>query len=288
MRELRNSILLLLFYVIAILGVSLIQYVEFNFIDFEPAFFVSFALAAVAGIFIIPRFRPSIYIYLLIWAGIYGVLWVLIWRNYFLTTQQHVLQLILIEISAGLSYFAGLHVDEVENLLNNLSSSTYPNRALEMDEAGERINVEITRSRRFNRPLAVMVIQLQKFREKESWKRFESLQKDLLLRFALAKVGQIISGLIRQTDLIVHDRNGEFVVICPETEMDKLQPLADRISRSIEEAMGGKVLWGSASFPDETLSFEELIQKAKQRSVSSEVDSLLDQKIVERKVESKN
>jgi hypothetical protein len=48
------------------------------------------------------------------------------------------------------------------------------------------------------------------------------------------------------------------------------------------------VLWGSASFPDETLSFEELIQKAKQRSVSSEVDSLLDQKIVERKVESKN
>ena len=64
MKELRNSILLLLFYLIAILGVSLIQYVEFNFIDFEPAFFIMFALAGVAGIFVIPRYRPSIYVFL--------------------------------------------------------------------------------------------------------------------------------------------------------------------------------------------------------------------------------
>ena len=285
MKELRNSILLLLFYLIAILGVSLIQYVEFNFIDFEPAFFIMFALAGVAGIFVIPRYRPSIYVFLSFWAGVYGIIWFFIWRSYVLTTQQHVLQLILIEISAGLSYFAGLHVDEVENMLNNLSMSTYPNRALEIDDAGERINVEITRSRRFNRPLTVMVVQLQQFREKEPWKKFESLQQDLLMRFALAKVGQIISGLIRQTDLIVRDRNGEFVIICPETEMSKLAPLADRICHAVEDAMGGTVIWGGASFPDETLSFNELLQKAKQRSMSSEADSLLDQEVVEKKVE---
>ena len=285
MKELRKSILLLLLYLIAILGVSLIQFVEFNFIDFEPAFFIMFALAAVAGIFVIPRFRPSIYVFLSLWAGVYGIIWFSIWRSYILSTQQHVLQLILIEISAGLSYFAGLHVDEVENMLNNLSSSTYPNRALEMEEAGERINVEIIRSRRFNRPLTVMVIQLQQFREKELWKKFESIQRDLLMRFALAKVGQIISGLIRQTDLIVRDQNGEFVIICPETDVNKLRPLANRICNAIEDAMGGTVVWGSASFPDETLSFDDLLKKAKQRSVSSDVNPLINQKVAEKNIE---
>ena len=42
----------------------------------------------------------------------------------------------------------------------------------------------------------------------------------------LAKVGKIIGEIVRQTDLIVRDRNGEFVVICPETDVDKLVPVA--------------------------------------------------------------
>lgn len=287
MKELRNSILLLLIYLIAVLGVSQIQYVEYNVVDFEPAFFIMFALAAVAGLVIIPRFRPSVYVVLLFWAGVYGLIWLTVWQVEILPIQSHVLQLILIEISAGLSYFSGSHVDEVEIMLDKLSTSTYPNRALDINEAGERINVEITRSRRFNRPLTVLVVQLQQLREEEPWRKFESLQRDLLTRFAVAKVGQIISELVRQTDLIVRDRNGEFVIICPETELEKLTHLAERICHAIEDAMGGSVIWGSASFPDETLSFDELLHKAKQRLMSSDANHLLSQNVAEKKLENK-
>jgi GGDEF domain-containing protein len=287
MKELRNSILLLLFYLIAVLGISLVQYVEYNFVDFEQAFFVLFAITAIAGIVTVPRIHPTIYAFLVFWAGVYGLTWVVLWRGEMLPPQLHVLQLILIEISAGLSYVVGSHVNEVENVLGKLTASTYPSRVLDIREAGERINVEITRSRRFNRPLAVLLVRLQGLHEKEAWKKFESLQQDLLKRFAVAKVGQIISEIVRQTDLVVQDRNGEFVVICPETEMEKLSPMAERICQTIEETMGGAVTWGSASFPGETLSFDDLLQKAKQRLATPDGNTPPENSFNEKKVESK-
>ncbi|KPJ89079.1 MAG: hypothetical protein AMJ53_16110 [Gammaproteobacteria bacterium SG8_11] len=281
MKDLRNSFLLLLFYIIAVLGITQIQYVEYNFVDFEPAFFILFALAAASGVLLAKRFRPSIYVFLAFWAGVYGLIWLSIWRGSELTTQVLVLQLILIEISAGLSYFVGLHVDEVESILDELSESAYPNRVLEIDEAGERINVEITRSRRYNRPLIVLVVQLQEILKKGSLHKFEKIQKDLLTRFAMAKAGQIISETVRQTDLIVRDRTGEFVIICPETDFDTSNTLVERIQRGIEETMGCAVELGSASFPDESLAFDELLQKAKRRLGNLNAIPLADKNIVD-------
>jgi GGDEF domain-containing protein len=267
MRELRNSFLLFLTYVIGFLGITQIQYLEQHYINFDPIFFFMFALAAAFGIFVPGRFRPSIYLILSVWAVAYAIAWLFVWRYYDdpMTTFVLVMQLILIELTAGLSHFVGLHLDEVESLLGQLSAVVYPNRMLELDAALERINAEMTRSRRFNRPLSVLAVELNQVKGLANVDKVDSLQRDLLVKFAISKAGQIMSSLARQTDLIVHDTNGRFLIVCPETDLAASSILAERVRAAVEEEIDNNMIWGAAAFPEESYSFDELLEKAKQR-----------------------
>jgi GGDEF domain-containing protein len=282
MLELRNSLLLLLTYVIGFLGITQIQFLEQQYIDFDPIFFYMFAFAAAFGILIPGRYRPSIYIILTSWAVVYALIWLLYWRTYTdpLTSFVLVLQLILVELTAGLSHFVGLHLDEVDNLLGQLSSTVYPNRMMELDQAWERINTEMTRSRRFSRPLSVLMVEMKNVQNRVPVSKIDHLQRDLLVQFAVSKTGQIISNLARQTDLIVHESNGRFLIVCPETDLAASTILAERVRTAVEEQIDNNVVWGAAAFPDESYSFDELLEKAKHRlgymdgtSVASEVES---------------
>ena len=49
----------------------------------------------------------------------------------------------------------------------------------------------------------------------------KSIQHDLLSRFTSARVGQIIDDRVRQTDLVLRDSKGRFIVLCPETDSTK-------------------------------------------------------------------
>ena len=270
MRELRSSLLLLLAYIIGLLGIAQIQYLETNYINFEEAFFIMFALAATVGVLLPGLFRPSIYLTLIFWAIIYGLVWFLYWRirEDPPTTLVLGLQFILVELSAGLSHFVGLHLDEVEFLLDGLSAYTYPNRMLSLNDARERINTEMMRSRRFNHPLTVLIVQMKDAGGKETWSNMKNLQRDLLKRFAVAKTGQLISNLARQTDLIVQENNERFMVICPETDREHSAILAERISKVVQNEMESDVVWGCASFPEESFTFDELFELALHRTGS--------------------
>jgi GGDEF domain-containing protein len=63
----------------------------------------------------------------------------------------------------------------------------------------------------------------------------------------------------------MRDTAGRFVILCPETDSDNCGVLADRIRGAVSGEMGDRVSWGIASFPQETLEFEELLHKAIQR-----------------------
>lgn len=282
MLELRNSLLLFLTYIIGFLGITQIQYLEQNYIDFDPVFFYMFAFAAALGILIPRRYRPSIYVIISAWAVTYILTWLFYWRNYDdpLTTFVLVLQLILVELTSGLSHFVGLHLDEFENILDQLSATVYPNRTLELDHAWERINTEMTRSRRFNRPLTVLLMETKYTKELFPVNKMDTLQRDLLIQFAISKVGQTISNLARQTDLIIHEANGRFLIVCPETDLPASTILAERIRVLVEKELDNNVIWGAAAFPDESYSFDVLLEKARQRlgymeesSIANKVDA---------------
>jgi GGDEF domain-containing protein len=248
-----------------VFGVAQVEGFENNVLNFQAAFFIMLAIATIIGVLGPSRINVSMYSYLLAWTIIYLLTWILYWR--YLpnprNAQELGVQFLLIEIAAGLAHTIGQNIAQVDNLLEGLSASTYPNRTLNLSAAQDRISTEIQRSRRYNRPLSVLVLEFDQAEENDP--KTELVQKDLLKRFTLAKIGQIIGSHARQTDLILDDQAEHFIIVCPETDQKASKVLASRIRNAVREQMNTWVMWGAASFPNEALTFDDLLATAFQR-----------------------
>ncbi len=272
MKSLRDSIVVLLVFLSIVFGIAQVEGFENNVLNFQAAFFVLLALATVLGVLASSRIVFSMFSYLIFWAILYVVVWAVYWR--FLPHQRSLqelgVQFLLIEISAALSYIVGKNIAQVDKLLEGLSSRTYPNRTLDLSAARDRVTVELTRSRRYNRPLSVLVLEFRDD-EKED-KKTQLVEEDLLKRFTFAKIGQILGDIARQTDLILDDKAERFIIVCPETDYQAMATLVDRIRTAVKKQLHTWVNWGTASFPNEALTFDELLQTAHSRIPRSAVD----------------
>jgi GGDEF domain-containing protein len=155
--------------------------------------------------------------------------------------------------------------------MDELAVGAFPHRAQELDEASGRVKIEFTRSRRYHRPLAILLMEVDPQVQKENGQVLKSIQSDIVNRFTSARIGQIIDDRIRQTDLVLRDRQWTYVIICPETTYASVRLLANRISQAVREKTGYSILWGVAAFPEEALTFEDLMKKARERQAAGDV-----------------
>lgn len=277
MSDLKNSVLFLLLYIFTVFGLSQITFVEQSVINLDPIYYILASLAVLSAIVLIPYTNLSIYQYLVVWSLVYMVVRLVFWQNSReLPFDVNALEFVLVDIAAGLGYDFGRHVAQVSGLLEKLTVATYPNRTLDLRTAGDRINVELNRSRRYHRPLTLLLIHVDYVAVKSSSSRDDALQGDILARFAVARVGQVINDQTRQTDMIIRDTNSRFIILCPETEYSFATALAERISKSIAASIGAGVQWGAASFPDEALTFDDLVLSAKERFKTIQAEPLVE------------
>ncbi len=160
-----------------------------------------------------------------------------------------------------------------------LALNAFPNRARDIDSENQRIKIELTRSRRYQRPLSIVVIEAEE--EKVTEETLKSVQHDLLKQFTSARFAQIIDNCVRQTDLVLRDRQGRFVVLCTETELSRATLLAKRIVQAIQEKTSQQARWGVAAFPDDALTFDDLRQKAQDHLVRSAASTLEHMAVIE-------
>ena len=277
MSDLKNSISVLFSFIMLVLGIAQVRYIKNNVFNFNALFFILFAAAIVSElIFVGPLIkrgvRISIYLFLSIWAVIYGIVWLGYWRfGSHLSTQESIIQFILVELAAGLAYDLGRHIGELDKTLEGLATSAYPNRTRNIQAAQEIINDELTRCRRYQHPLALLLMKLERVKDQDVLKHYIPLERDILERFANAKIGQIINELSRSTDIILRDHDNQFVLLCPETDLKHLSILAERVSSAVSEELEAKISWGYALFPNEALNFNDLLQIAKQRVAPVEI-----------------
>ena len=256
--------------VIFVLGQA--DYADRPLINFANYFYLAVLVAMPLTLFFPKISRISVYVPLLFWALVYIVLLQLINRNYSANKGELpvvALEFMMLEVGVWFSHQLALQISHAESIMDALAMSAFPNRARDIESENQRIKIELTRSRRYHRPLSVVVIQSESDDEKITRESFRNIQHDLMSRFTSARVGQIIDDRLRQTDLVLRDYKGRFIVLCPETEFGNASLLAKRISQAIKERTNLRVLWGVAAFPEEALTFEDLLQKARERLVES-------------------
>ncbi len=268
MTNLKRSVLSIAFFLFGILVLGQLDRSDTPIINFASYFYLLAIFIVPVMVFVPSLHKISVIVPMVFWGAVYFGIFQLTDRGNTgsLDVEVIVLELLIMEVGVWLSFQLALGIERSESLMDVLAQGTFPHRALEIDLANEQIKVEFSRSRRYHRPLSLLV--LHAFPQDEAVVRemLMSLQRDVLTRLSNARVGQAIGESIRQTDLLVRDRVGRYIVLCPETDLESVYLLADRLCKIVVERTGLHVNCGVASFPDEALTFEDLLHLARDRS----------------------
>ncbi len=116
----------------------------------------------------------------------------------------------------------------------------------------KRFSYEFQRANRYRVQLSVMIMDLDHF------KRINDTYGHQFGDFVLKRVGTLLLATVRQVDILARYGGEEIVVVCPETNFQQVQVVAERIRTAIEsaefcvESQSAKVTTsiGVAVFPD--------------------------------------
>ena len=268
MTNLKKSVLSITFYLLVVLMLAQLDRSDTPIINFASYFYLLSIFAVPVMIFVPSLHKISVVVPLVFWGAVYFAVLQLTDRasTGSLDVEVIVLEILILEVGVWLSYQLAIGIERSESLMDILAQGTFPHRAVEIDSASEQIKIEFSRSRRYHRPLSLLVMHAFPKDEEVVREMLMSLQRDVLARLSNARVGQAIGEAIRQTDLLIRDRVGRFVILCPETDLDSAYFLAERICRIVDERTGLHANCGVASFPDEALTFEDLLHLARDRS----------------------
>ncbi|OCC15296.1 diguanylate cyclase/phosphodiesterase (GGDEF & EAL domains) with PAS/PAC sensor(s) [Dissulfuribacter thermophilus] len=86
---------------------------------------------------------------------------------------------------------------------------------------------EISRARRYNYPLSLMMIDVDDFKDIND--SYGHITGDKVLQ----KLAEIFESSVRETDLVYRYGGEEFVIVCPHTDCDSAINLAERLRRKI-------------------------------------------------------
>ena len=265
--NLKKSFFWIAFYLLIVLVLAQLDRSDTPVINFASYFYLVAIFLVPVMIFVPSLHKVPLVVPMIFWGAIYFALLRIIPRYTGSgDVEVIVLEIVILEIGVWVSYQLAVGIERSESLMDVLAQGTFPHRAIEMNAATELIKVEFSRSRRYHRPLSLLVVHSLPKDEEVVREMLKSLQRDVLTRLSHARIGQSIGEAIRQTDLLIRDQIGRYLILCPETDLESAVFLSERIRQIVEGRTGLHVNCGAASFPDEALTFEDLLYMARDRS----------------------
>lgn len=268
MRYLRQIIIASLIGLTLLFNIERLDFGRENIVDIDSFVYVLGFLAALA-ILIFPLFwRSHAIITIVFWIGIYflGKLFIFNHRPLFggIYTYLSITELTLLSISTWLAHALARAIRDFEKAVENITFRPVSRRVRRLKDATEDIQVEMFRSRHNHHPLSVVVVEPKpELIQTKLHEAVQEVQQTMLRTYVINSMAQTISKYLRRTDLVLEQRDqGRFIVFCPETNAQELRLLVDYIQTIAKKKLGTAVTCGVATFPDEALTFEELIQRA--------------------------
>ncbi|MCC7119432.1 MAG: hypothetical protein IT310_12980 [Anaerolineales bacterium] len=277
MTNFRKSLFLVSFYLLVILVFGQLDSADRPIINFASYFYIFAILIVPIMIFIPALHKAPIYVPSIFFGAVYFALFRMVNRLNTSTEDVSVvlLEFVLLEAGVWLAYQLAVAIDHSESMMDAFAQGTFPHNSIKLEEASSIIKTEFTRSRRYHRPLSLMVVITSPHDDHTSKDVLKTLQRDMMARLSAARVGQVLNEILRETDVLLQDRRGHFLILCPETPLEKAKLLAERVSALLAEKTGFRVACGVSAFPDEALNFEDLLHTARARSQTVQKNALL-------------
>lgn len=133
-------------------------------------------------------------------------------------------------------------------------------------EGEQKMEDELYRARRFERPLSLVYCTLPE-NKKDGGTRIESelinwqINRSLKNRYQQIQLARLASNLIHKGDLMIEYQHG-VVVVLPETNMEEAKIFINQLGHAVTQALGINPIIGMSNFPEEGLVYEDLVKEA--------------------------
>ncbi|MCS6870301.1 MAG: sugar transferase [Anaerolineae bacterium] len=171
-----------------------------------------------------------------------------------------VAEVIVLFISLILVRAVSLAVTSFEKAVENIVLRPSQLRILPQAEGEEAINSELFRARRFDRPVAFILIDMSMIEKLLSSHR-TTLESVFQRHYAQTRVAQIVEATLYKTDIVT--RHGENFFIClPETTYQDALRTAQELDKLIRLRLDLKLPMGVVAFPENGLIYSDLVEAA--------------------------
>ena len=121
---------------------------------------------------------------------------------------------------------------------------------------------EVRRARHHHRPLTLMAIGVEEESIQVALDRMvQEVQQAMMKQYVLSGVARTLCDELEDYNVIAQ-RNDHFLALLPEVVPEKLSDLTERLRRAVSEQVGVALQIGIASFPEDAMTFESLVEKA--------------------------
>jgi hypothetical protein len=233
-----------------------------------PWMIVFLALVAVVSILAIPilsRQKPAYLVtgYLLVYFLVRIFCCSSLWGG--IQTYITLVESLFLIIAVLLATDVGNKLNDFTVAVRDLTLGDIDTLSPAPDQAEIIIEREFLRSTRHQCPLSMVIVKPDEEDISPYLNRsVADIQRSMMTRYALARIVRVASTLIRRTDLIVRhiSHQNDFVIFSPDTSHENAKLLIERLKSEIETQAGIKVHCGYATYPNDGLNFEDLIEVA--------------------------
>lgn len=266
MRRLQESILYLLLHLTVLFNIERIDIGGVNTIDLATPVYV---LTIVAVILILSiRWLKTLYqpTLLLLWAAVYVAMKLMLISQRPLVggiyTYVSFTELGLFIIAVFLAQNLAVNMDEFEQAVKNFAFAK-DTTIKQVHEAQGKIQAEIYRSRRFQRPLSIIVLEKDWNKAHTNFNKVvQDAQRALIEQYVSTMMIRDLSSQLRQTDLLLeHDKQERLIIVSPDTDQAGIKNLINRLG-SMTQSGALSINFGAATFPNHGLTFEQLLEQA--------------------------
>jgi hypothetical protein len=175
--------------------------------------------------------------------------------------------LLLLAVTAVLAHCAGRVLAEFRQAVEMLTFSQRESRVRQLHDAEETVQIELLDCRRKQRPLSLVMLQADSSTLDAMMHRLvHDIQRAMMQRYVVAMAAGVLARFLRRTDVIIqHTKPGRLIFVAPETSEPQAIALGQRMVDVARQQLGVAAQFSVAAFPEQALTFEELLNVAEQR-----------------------
>jgi len=243
---------------------------EENIINLQSFVYLLVFAAVLTTLLLHANFNLPLALSLFGWIGLYALgKWVIFPERPVLAGVRLYLtinEVAFLALIVTLAYRVATNLFQADQTIQHITLESLSGRVNALDQAAEDIKKEFIRSRRHQNPISVLALKpARDIQEMPQNKTTEAILKTLRKKYALNRIIHLLDQELRRSDLILTSKeDGQLILLLPETGREASLQIGRRIDEIIQKHLNYPIHYGICSFPEQELTFEQLINKARQ------------------------